>query len=581
MRLFLQSIPILSLFATSSHAFAPPTFARTSATTSRLAASNELSGMLSEYSSSSSSASAASTAAADASSTIAEKAVVVVATPPPPPPPPAAAAVAEAADSGMDALSKAASAAQDAADQAAAAAAAVAANVKGVATTKAAATAAAGAGGIKFQPLVKPAVGGVMGANVVPAKMPFQVDPSKVNTDGTFDASVRARENMALLKANLLGGIGSVKEASSSVVDVKADDLSLGINFDAATITPAIADLASSLHLQEYGGWYVAAAVAIYASQQREAGREDASAKFEAELASANEKASEAALAAGLAARGANTAKELAVKMEKGLKKDGGKALLESSRSKMVEMEKEIMEKEMRALQAEVASLRNQLAQSEGGKKKKKGKTKTVLTEIEKEYPTKVFMERDPDEDVRIIEILKAMDKENQTAQKKAAAEAEKKREEEAKFVAAQKKKAASKKKTKGAEAAQAKAGVAKTKKAATKKAKKASTKVKSGAKRKTAVKKAATKKTAAATKKIVTETKKTVTEPKKTVTVTKRAPASTGAIDDWASLAESTLKRKTVAQLTEYLTGKGVTATDSSGKSLKKAKLLEAVKSL
>jgi len=462
---------------------------------------------------------------------------------------------AEVADSGMESLMKAASSAQDAADQAAAAAGAVAA--KAAAATKVTATAAGAtaAGGIKFQPLVKPLVGGLTTASTV--KMPFQVDPSKV-TSNNFDASARARENLALLKSNLMNGMGSLKETS---VNVKTDNVSMdiGSKIDIDSLAITVNELAASLHLKEYGGWYVAAAMAVYASQQRTAGQEDASAKFESELANAREKASEAASAAGLAAQGATTAKNLAMKMEKDMKKDGGQVLLESSRSKMVQMEKDIMEKEMRALQVELSLLKKQLETPQGGKKKKK--TKTVKTEIEKEYPTKVVMKSDPDEDGRILELLKALDEENKVKKQKAAEELEKKREEEAKFVAAEKKKAVSRKMTKGVEAAQAKAEVAKKKKAATKKAKKASTKAKS----------VATKKT--------TATKKAVT--KKTVTVTKRAPRATANVDDWASLADSTLKRKTVAQLTEYLSGKGVTATDSSGKSLKKAELLEAVKSL
>lgn len=141
--------------------------------------------------------------------------------------------------------------------------------------------------------------------------------------------------------------------------------------FDSVSITPAVTDIINSLHLQDYGGWYVAAAVAIFASQQRSAGVKEASAKFESDLTSAREKASEAATAAGLAAQGANTAKNLALKMEKDMKKDGAGALLESSRSKKVKMEKNMMEKEMLALKAEVTALRSELATHKGGKKNK------------------------------------------------------------------------------------------------------------------------------------------------------------------------------------------------------------------
>ena len=83
----------------------------------------------------------------------------------------------------------------------------------------------------------------------------------------------------------------------------------------------------------------------------------------------------------------------------------------------------------------------------------------------------------------------------------------------------------------------------------------------------------AVTKKMKGATKKAATKSK---SGTKKKAVSKKKASGSAAASDDWTSLAESTLKRKTVAQLTEYLTGKGV---EVSGK--KKAELLDLVKSL
>eukprot|EP00579_Thalassiosira_antarctica_P001485 CAMPEP_0201869562 /NCGR_PEP_ID=MMETSP0902-20130614/3030_1 /ASSEMBLY_ACC=CAM_ASM_000551 /TAXON_ID=420261 /ORGANISM="Thalassiosira antarctica, Strain CCMP982" /LENGTH=657 /DNA_ID=CAMNT_0048395089 /DNA_START=34 /DNA_END=2007 /DNA_ORIENTATION=- len=657
MRLSFPSVAILSLFAASSHAFAPPRSTTSSIISRRLAAGNELSGMLSEYSTS------ATTKAADiAAEKVADVVSSAVTTPISTPPP------AEVTESGMDSLMKAAGAAQDAANQATAAAAAVA--TKGAAATKAAAAAGVSvAGGIQLKPLV----GGVL---VPAAKLPFQVDPSKMNSDSAFDASARAQENLAILKANLLGGFGG----STGDVDTAAPYLDLksllkldSVKFDSASITPAVSDIIASLHLKEYGGWYAAAAMAIYASQQRTAGMEDANVQFESELAVAREKASEAASAAGLAAEGAKLAKKLAMKMEKDMKKDGGEALLESSRSKMVQIEKDIMKNQMRALEAEVSSLRSQVASSEGGTKKKAAtKTKAVKTEIEEMYPTKVVMKSDPDEDARLIELLKAMDEDGQIQQKKAAEELEKKREDESKFVAKEKKKAeqeaksvakeeaklVAKEKKKVAEEAKSvakekkkaeeetkivakekkkaedesksvakekkkaeeetkvvakgkkKAGeeaklVAKEKKKAEEEAKfvaeekeqaeeeakflakflekaerRNMTKGVEAAQAKAEVAKKATKKTA---KKASTKAKtvaKSTTATEKSPVV-KKASTTAAPVDDWASLAESTLKRKTVAQLTEYLTGKGVLSTDGSGKSLKKAELLEAVKSL
>ena len=128
----------------------------------------------------------------------------------------------------------------------------------------------------------------------------------------------------------------------------------------------------------------------------------------------------------------------------------------------------------MRSLQAEVLSLKKQLELAQGGTKKKASSTKkqTIKTEIEQEYPKRVTLESDPDENARVIELLKEMDSENASKKKATRTALEKKREEESKFVASEKAKAVSKKMTKGVEAAQAKAEVAvKKRKAATKKA--------------------------------------------------------------------------------------------------------------
>jgi hypothetical protein len=91
--------------------------------------------------------------------------------------------------------------------------------------------------------------------------------------------------------------------------------------------------------------------------------------------------------------------------------------------------------------------------------------------------------------------------------------------------------------------------------------------------------KKAETKKTEA--KKV--ETKKTEAEKsemKKTETKKKEAADSvvSGGSENWNSLSESTLKRKTVKELTSYLEEKGLTTTGGDGKTLKKADLVAVV---
>jgi len=536
-----SNVAILSLFAASGgDAFAPST-STSMTSTIRLQAGSDLTGLLGEYSGSVSTSSPAVTKTVEkvAEKTVEKVAEAVVSAP-----------AAPVVDS-FSAINEAAAAAQSAADQATAAAASVAAS--SVPAMKAAAAGAV-AGGASIKPLV----GGVF----------VKVDSAKINPDLQFDASSRAQENLAVLKANFVAGLGGLGE---KVNDIQVPKFEGGSDsgVDMPAFSPAdLQTILDSLHLKEYGGWYAAAAMAIIASQQKSSGKKEAASEFESELTQAQQKANDAAAAAGMAAKGAKLAKELAMKMDKDTKKDSGQAMLESSKMKQIVLEKESMEQKIRELQAEVSKLNSQLEQAKEGKKKAVKAVTAKKTEIEEEYPDKVTLEGDPDEDARIIEILKMMDEENIAKKAKAAVEAEKKREEEAKYVKSQKN--IDEKMTKGVEVAQAKAEVATQKKRTTKKKSTATkAKAKTSAKKTTVTVKAAPAPVKASSGPINdTVTEKAAPAP---------AKASSGPINDWTQLADSTLKRKTVAQLTEYLTEKGV----SVEKSMKKADLLSAVKSL
>jgi len=253
----------------------------------------------------------------------------------------------------------------------------------------------------------------------------------------------------------------------------------------------------------------------------------------------------------------------------------------------------------MRALKAEVTTLRSKLPRTE----KLKVTTisfKDIKTEIEEEYPTKIIMESDSDEDSRIIEILKLLDEEN--AMKKQKAEGmEKKREEEAIFVASEKAKVVAAEKAEAEDfaikaAAEAKKALAAKMAADEKrrideataaaareavekmleeeaKSKKMTKGVETAQAKAETVKKTATRKAAA---KSATSVAIKSEDGKST---TKKATVIDS--DDWSTLSESTLKRKSVAQLNEYLTRKGATVTHQDGKSMNKSELLEAVKSM
>lgn len=147
-------------------------------------------------------------------------------------------------------------------------------------------------------------------------------------------ASNVVKNNLATLKANIMSGMESTQ---ISGVDAPSIDFNMN-SLSASPVIPAIVD---SLHLNEYGGWYAAAAMAITASQQRSAGREEASKEFESELEMARGKAKEAATAAEVAAEGARMAKSLAMKIEKSKpSEDPTVAILASSRMKVIELEK-------------------------------------------------------------------------------------------------------------------------------------------------------------------------------------------------------------------------------------------------
>lgn len=88
--------------------------------------------------------------------------------------------------------------------------------------------------------------------------------------------------------------------------------------------------------------------------------------------------------------------------------------------------------------------------------------------------------------------------------------------------------------------------------------------------------KKATVEAATAPTKKAKKASKKVGKKSKKAVVEKLEDP-----VDDWSSLSLSTLKRKTVRDLKDYLEAKGATAIDAEGKPLKKDQLVEVVLSM
>lgn len=246
------------------------------------------------------------------------------------------------------------------------------------------------------------------------------------------------------------------------------------------------------------------------------------------------------------------------------------------------------MKTEITSLRAKVASLESQL--SSYRTKSTTKKSARFISEIEEAYPNKITLEKDPDENARILELVKEMDEENKEKMRIAREQLENEREKEAKYVALQKakaeeeeaaakvaaEKAEAEKKARKAEEAAAKAKAEKEAKEAAKKeaaakaaaelaeAEKLAREVEEAqaaaekAKVKSIEKGTETKKAPAASTKITKKsTKKTKSSEKaKGATKSTASPGRT-AENDWQLLSDATLNRKTVAEITEYLVEK------------------------
>jgi hypothetical protein len=137
------------------------------------------------------------------------------------------------------------------------------------------------------------------------------------------------KEKLAILKSNL--GMTNVEVAVPSVSLPK----SVAVGTAASTTSVDLSSFLDALHLDEYGAWYVTALTAIYALNQKQAGKMEAKNEYERELLEAKTMAEEAANAALIAAEGAKQAKELVKAMEvNGVekKKNVGEVMLENSK---------------------------------------------------------------------------------------------------------------------------------------------------------------------------------------------------------------------------------------------------------
>lgn len=430
-------------------------------------------------------------------------------------------------------------------------------------------------------------------------------------------AITNAKDKLGVIKSNLgalRDSLGEVAEKSPITPAVKGAATGSTVELPGfsefnSRVLEMVNNVADSLNLDsatvvKYGPWIAAAAAISLGVAQSNTARSKARAELAAELEEVKSSAVEAADAAVEAAEGAAKAKGLAKKIAKGASVPG---LLEETKMRQLEVEKQAMKKELDNLRRETAQLRKQLSEALA---ETSSSAPQVKSDAVKAVTAKETMPRDPEEDSRILQVIKELDEENAATsgrkrepraeeaemavsaiemaavEEEAAAMAAAAEEMASVAAAAEAKKAAKAAKEMAAVAAaeEAKnvaeaqtaffAKVAAPAKAAPKKAAK-----KKVAKKK-ATKKAGAKKTAAKKKASPKKEPKIEVVPAK-IQASPQIEVAAGTENPWASLSQSTLKRKTVAQLSEYLVERGVAVTDDSGKKLRKADLVSAVRSL
>jgi hypothetical protein len=426
-----------------------------------------------------------------------------------------------------------------------------------------------------------------------------------------------------------------LKGSSSGVVPIRPEPFdTLGIQNSIETIKANLADLAGwkgmldTLKIGEYGAWYLAGSLLLAWQIQTKSQK----GSFEKELKIAETKAKQAAEAATLAAQGATKAKQLATTTTKTTTTtSSAETILAQSKLHQMQLEKETMKKELEYLRQQTEELQKQLAKA----------TKTENVNGQVETPTiekKVeVMPQDPDQDKRILDIIKEKDMKNVKAPgkkapatiKKAPAPRKEKTPDrllnvlrEAKATTTATTMAAPETETEtttatapetAPETATAMAAPETETETTTATApetapapKKAAPKKAGAPKAKAAIKKTAKKEEvnvimAAQQPKVskpINETaffvstvererksaekpappKAVVVEVEKTL-----APKAeeTKSDNPWSSLSESTLKRKTVKELTAYLSERGIETTNELGKPKSKQDLVKAVLTL
>jgi hypothetical protein len=316
--------------------------------------------------------------------------------------------------------------------------------------------------------------------------------------------------------------------------------------------------IVEALRFSEFGAWYLAGFLLVAWQVQIQNTQE----LYQEKLSEAEKKARQAAEAASIAAEGATLTKKLASEKKATKPFKSTETILSESQREALRLEKEQMKKQLEMLQQETEALKRQLQAA-------KSADETVVNGANDVSPPKVQPKTvepvDAETNAQLLEIIKQQDEAN-AAKAKAAPKKKK---------AAAPKKKSEKKMTPKKEPVTAikEADVAVMEPIVKVEEEMEAEPLKSDEVFFANVTEAEEKPKNVAAKK---DTTKKTEEAKKEVEA-----APTTSDNPWKELSLSTLKRKTVKEISAYLIERDVQVTDEAGKPLKKAELLDKVMAL
>ena len=220
---------------------------------------------------------------------------------------------------------------------------------------------AAAAASTQAQEAVSSAINSATTSTYTPAEgkaLPLSeyLKQSDLSANDASDTLQKSQEKLEILKNNLLGGASfkvpdisinmpempkrEIPEMSTSV-DYSGFSKKIGAIMSSGTTTTALESIQKfidTLHVKEYGAWYITAFSLVYALSQKNEGKKQVGEQYNIKLVEAKEKAAEAAELALAAADQAKKSKDLAKKVKDEEKQS--QDILAESRRKQLELEK-------------------------------------------------------------------------------------------------------------------------------------------------------------------------------------------------------------------------------------------------